>query len=737
MNLIQFQTTLDKTAVYTFRLTFAKCTLYNTVLKEINLHNLWEYSITTDYLLYETKPLKPLTSINYVLTKPPQYGYLFSSVSKYKLRSCDTFTQEDIILKNIKYRLYQKGYSIINDQFTFVVLSPGCNNITNNFTIKYTPIKDDLSKIQVNIKQIKVDEGTTTVINNNNLYFNIEFVTDLMFNVTKKPDYGILQVKRNGNIKNDSNYFTLSEIKKNSLYYTHDGSETVSDYFTFMALSPNNENFQYVSNVNFTIQLKNDNSPIRVIDKVFNIVVGGERLLTGNDLKYIDADLGTLTTDIIYTCRESTNGNFYNIKNQNTKITEFTQYDLDNNLVLFKHKGPEYGKVRLWVTDGQFHVNGVLEIQASAPFIHIIMDKKVIVEQNKVVVLTKQHLSYTTNLYANDFDVFYEITTKPTFGKIVYSKTLYNLQNFTQNDVNIGSVSYLNEASSSNADEIGIRIRCKDAVNVGQLGVWILPSIYWEPLNIKTNQLLSVEESTSALITKKILDVQQPNVPPSAIIYYINEMPEFGYITILTDKNVKEPNNVYSFTQDMINDNKVLYIQSGTNQTVDKVLFNVTNGIVWLKNFQLNIEIIPERLYLKTSNLLVNEGGFSIITSNILSVQTQYYKSKVTSYTIKKDAKFGCIQLYKRCSKTKTFTHKELIGNVVRYAHDGSENLSDEVVIVAEAGQKISLPVSLTITILPVNDQIPKLVNNTGLTMWEGGTAVITNEMLGICFKFT
>ncbi|KAJ8970004.1 hypothetical protein NQ314_001433 [Rhamnusium bicolor] len=673
----QFRT-LDKSQLYTFRLTFAKCTLYKVNEKTVHLNEYWEIPISTRYLSFETKPNKALTSINYVIAKPPQYGFLFSSVSKYRLRSCDLFTQEDIVSQNIKYRLYQKAYSDVQDHFFFFA---------------------------VTLRNLEVDEGYSAPIGTSHLYLSADFVSDLLYNVTHKPQHGFIQVKKGDIVKNDTGYFTASELKNNWLYYVHDGSETQTDFFRFIALSTNEENFQYVGQFNINIRLKNDNSPTRAVDKIFHIVVGGERLLTGKDLKYTDQDLGTPTSMIVYTSRESSNGNFYDIKNLSTKITEFTQEDLDNNRIIFKHKGPEFGKVRLWVTDGQFHVNGLLEIQASAPFIHVEMNKKIIVEEGKIVVITNDHLSYSTNLHASNKDVAYEVTNSPTFGKVVSSKTLKVIKNFTQDDINQGLISYLNEHSGGNADEIGIRIRCKDAVNVAQLGVWMLPSNYWDPLDVKSLKKLSVEEST--------------------------KMPEYGYITILSDaKNGNEPVNVASFTQDLINENKVLYIQSGTNQTKDKIIFNVTNGIVWRKNLQLNIEIIPERLYLGSNNLMVNEGGTAVISTAHLFVLTDYYKSKVILYTIRENVNHGCVQVHKRCIKSKAFSQKELHGGVVQYSHDGSENLEDRLVLVGEAGQKKSFPVVLKITVLPVNDQKPKLVNNTGLVMWEGGVAVITNEML-------
>ncbi|CAH1153718.1 unnamed protein product [Phaedon cochleariae] len=726
----QFRT-LDKTKLYTFRLTFAKCTLYKVKLRDMELRNQWEIVISADTLSFETKPAKALTSIHYVIAKPPQYGFLFSPKSNYRLRSCDTFTQEDIVSENIKYSLHQKGYSDVHDGFTFVVLSPGCNNVTANVSLNYSPSNVDKAKVNVHLNHIQVDEGYSTVIDHTVLSLQAEFPLDLVYNITSQTRHGFLQLIKSDTMKNNTDHFTSSDLKNNFLHYIHDGSETQTDSFVFMALSKDDESFEFVGEVNIRIELKNDNSPIRAVDKVFHVVVGGDRLLTGKDLKYTDKDLGTPTSMIVYTCRDSSNGYFYNVNNMNTKILEFTQEDLDDNRIIFKHKGTEYGKVRLWITDGQFHLNGILEIQASAPFIHITMHKKIIVEHGKIVVISSAHVSYETNLYAYDKDVVYEITNKPNFGKVVSSKTLKVIKNFTQQDVYDGLVSYLNENTAVNADEVGIKVTCRDAVDVAQIGIWMLPSNYWEPLIPNNLKKLLVEESTSVLITRKDLEVFQANVPSSAIVYHIIEIPEYGYITLLGDsRSGDEPMNVLSFTQDQINNNEVLYIQSGANQTKDKITFNVTNGIIWRKNIQLDIGIIPDRLYLGSNDVMVNEGGVAAISVAHLFVLTDYYKSKVTVYTITEATRHGCVQVHKRCLKSKSFTQKELQAGLVQYSHDGSEYSNDELLVVGDAGQKRSFPVTLKIIVLPVNDQLPKLVNNTGMIMWEGGVSVITNEML-------
>lgn len=234
-----------------------------------------------------------------------------------------------------------------------------------------------------------------------------------------------------------------------------------------------------------------------------------------------------------------------------------------------------------------------------------------------------------------------------------------------------------------------------------------------------------------------ILKVYQADVDPSSITFYVTEFPKYGYITILPSvkDSDEQTTNMRSFTQSVLNENRIIYIQSVANETSDKVTFNVTSGIIWLNNVVLDIQIIPEHLYLGSNTLTVYEGGVVLISPVNLFTQTHYYKSKVTDYILLELPKYGCVQIRKSCTKLAKFSQRELKAGVVHYAHDGSENLFDEVKVIGIAGDKRSAPLVLPITVLPINDQKPRVINNTGLTMWEGGVAVITNSMLGIIEK--
>ena len=68
---------------------------------------------------------------------------------------------------------------------------------------------------------------------------------------------------------------------------------------------------------------------------------------------------------------------------------------------------------------------------------------------------------------------------------------------------------------------------------------------------------------------------------------------------------------------------------------------------------------------------------------------------------------------------------------MLQYFHNGADTVQDQMTLVASGGMKTSMPATLIIRILPVNDEMPILVNNTGLEVWAGATSPITNRHLG------
>lgn len=115
--------------------------------------------------------------------------------------------------------------------------------------------------------------------------------------------------------------------------------------------------------------------------------------------------------------------------------------------------------------------------------------------------------------------------------------------------------------------------------------------------------------TTASIAYIPLLSIQiiHPNISPGDITYLVTASPQHGYLEIQSITSDDEY-NCKVFDQSTINSEKMFYIQAGVNQSTDHFIFDVTNGITWLRGLMLKIVIIPENLYMETSNVSVEEG---------------------------------------------------------------------------------------------------------------------------------
>lgn len=194
------------------------------------------------------------------------------------------------------------------------------------------------------------------------------------------------------------------------------------------------------------------------------------------------------------------------------------------------------------------------------------------------------------------------------------------------------------------------RVTAKGISAEGEILIRIYPPAYWDLLQIRRNKTLYVEESTSVMISRDILEVRMrffsigfqhisfqkngnpiwiyikysvskqffslqivhPNISPGDITYLVTSSPQHGYLEIQSITSDDEY-NCKVFDQSTVNSEKMFYIQAGVNQSVDHFIFDVTNGITWLRGLMLKIVIIPENLYIQTRNVSVEEGNFTSV----------------------------------------------------------------------------------------------------------------------------
>ncbi|XP_011053111.1 PREDICTED: chondroitin sulfate proteoglycan 4 [Acromyrmex echinatior] len=719
---------------YDFRITFIDLELKETKRVPINLTNTSNFTITSNHLKYQTNPLVTSPSkIVFTLITGPKYGNLF--LFDRKLVATDTFTQEDIEANRLSYRLFRRSYSNILDEITFKVNAPQCVDIHANLKVRYYLGKN--SKSLEGAENLKVDEGSKVPLRITHMNPKEYGVSSLIYNLTVKPNHGWLSIANSLISQNKKNvsFFTLEDVLMQIVYYVHDDSETKEDSFEFVATSMDFTDFMYVGKFRVEIIMKNDNPPERIIDKIFHVVLKGEKLITNKDLAYMDKDIGTRASELIYTRRDARKSGLYRITNPSVQIREFSQQDINDGMILFRHQGDEHEKIEFGITDGHFYRTGVLEIQASPPYIRLRENNGSVVQFNKSVVLQSKELEVETNVYVTEKDIKYNVWEKPKHG--ILMKHGRESNGFTEDDLKHGSVLYKHLGGSLIKDTFRFKVFVKGADAEDVFTIKVYPESYWESLIIQNNKTIFVEEATSILLNRKSLEIMHPKISPTEIVYFIREWPQNGYLDLqIHDEHSEEMREEYSgnavkhFEQNLINDNRVFYVQSIMNQTNDRFVVDVTNGITWLRGLSVNFVIVPEKLYVEAKSFTVVEGKDVILSETNFLVVTPYYAGKVSDYRIVEKPRHGTILDSTKNTQIKKFSQKHLNAGVILYKHNGDEFLSDSFRMIVTASDKMSEPFDVSIIVQPVNDEVPVLVNRTKLNVWQGGSLILTSTNL-------
>nr|XP_040572532.1 chondroitin sulfate proteoglycan 4-like [Lepeophtheirus salmonis] len=624
----------------------------------VKLLNVRETVLTDTHLLFQTYPETSEDSdLIYTIIDLPKYGTLLSNNDKNILKPGSNFTQVELLSGHLKYRLNNRAFKEVNDSFTFDVRHvsvEGSRSDIQVFEIYHVPGD---SEVEITLERLEVEEGGKKTITQKYLNIVASDIRHFVFNITKAPRHGqldVLSANKLDVLRSNATFFTSEEIKDDRIVYKHDDSESRRDTFHFLVMSSSRSrhDFQYLAVFHIHIVLRNDQTPTRVVDKVFQVVDGGSKLLTERDLLFVDHDIDSRPQDIKYTHTAIPNGNLVSVDNPSKPVFQFSQKDLHDRKIMFKHLGAPFGRIMLWVSDGLFFVSTELKVRASPPFVKVLNNTGLVVQERDAAFISSANLSVETNLNAFGPSIRFRITSPPSHGNLLKDDVMVSV--FTEDDIVKRRVEYRNSPGTAYKDffkfivEVGNDEDREPFINEkeGTFEFHIYPESYWDPLEISSNKSLLVEESTSIAITRKDLRVSQGDLPSSDIIYKVITHPKYGYLELdpiyeeHMDSNVK----VNSFTQQLIDEGHLHYIQSVSNQSDDSFRFEVTNGISTLRDLLFHFTIVPTNLYIETRNLVVTEGSKIPISPENLHVLTSYYEDKIKDYLIVDPPKRGRLE---------------------------------------------------------------------------------------------
>ncbi|XP_026572382.1 chondroitin sulfate proteoglycan 4-like [Pseudonaja textilis] len=678
----------------------------------------------------------------YQLQSLPEKGRIL--LDNVPLQINSSFSQQNISDCRVEYQLYRKSHEESLDSFRFFISTQYVVSNIYDFKIK---IKTNPQNIILINNGLTVTEGEGSLITKSELFVHTFSNTTFEYKVTKSPQHGklmLINFSDSPESNNNLSSFTNQDIYGERLMYIHDDSETQCDeiHITATAIKFGEEDLEteYPLSVeikfNISIHLKNDEKPVRVVDKVFHIVQNGRKLLTLDDLCYHDPDTDFDDNQLLYTRRGIPNGDLVLVNETSSRFYQFKQEDLIQKQVLFVHRGASYGRFVLFVTDGKHYTSSLLEVSASEPYVLLANNTGLLIQKGKEAVITTTNLSATTNQdIRSDYEIRFEIFFSPNYGQIFVNNLA--VTTFTQHDLKMELVTYRHDDSNNLIDTLNFTVYAKGFRLDAEMKIQIYLESHQRPPVILHNHSLLVEEGKPVQISNGNLLAVHENSSPSEIEFKVRSSPVYGYLwKFISDKNylAAEENPILSFTQQDINDGIIQYIQTISNQLQDHFSLDVTNGIQTVSGIEVTVDILPKLIPLEVQNFTVAEGGSKVLEEDILKISNSHFAEVNCDFSLVEPPKHGRIanSHFWGMALTK-FTRKQVEHGLVFYVHDDSEQLLDNFTMVANCTQlwKQSLPQIIFVTITPINDEAPIIKRNIPLRVWVGSvTEITTNELL-------
>lgn len=259
---------------------------------------------------------------------------------------------------------------------------------------------------------------------------------------------------------------------------------------------------------------------------------------------------------------------------------------------------------------------------------------------------------------------------------------------------------------------------------------------------IKVNDRLEVWEGGKVTVTTDNLMVTDADTIPDDITCRIDASPLQGFLeNIAPSKGMEQSQKgilIMSFTVRDLLSQRINYVQNnhiGVEPKMDLFALSCSDGLRDSQRHMMIINIrgrndeIPELFLI---NFQVEEGESMTIDSVLLDVNDRDIPKDNLTIKLLKPPKHGVVvDRSKSPSQLITsFPFKKIKQDVITYNHDGTETTEDILQFAVTDGLH-EVRKDVLVNILPVDDETPRLVTNTGLGLTNiGETRMISSSSL-------
>ncbi|KPA12194.1 Cadherin domain protein, partial [Candidatus Magnetomorum sp. HK-1] len=471
----------------------------------------------TNLDLQITDPDHSATELTYIShnIEPALHGSLYRN--GILLQQSDTFTQADIDENRIAYHHAGGELSLVQIRFN---ASDGISQLSDIlFTINVIAVNDSPLLFSNNL--LGLAEGALKIIGNTFLKVTDVDNTDaeLIFYLTVKPANGNLLL--NAVPLNNGETFTQESINSNILTYQHNGTETVSDSFSFTitdgmgAVLP-----ETVFNISIS---GNNDTPVLVNNSGLNLLEGSNSNISSTHLQVSDTD--NTTDELTYVISiMPAHGSIY--KNQQILSgNSFTQQDIDNNQIAYIHDGTEnlsdsftfvvHDTLGSSLNQSQF----IITIQAVNDLPQLITLAPLSLNEGQSKEIPN------TLLLASDAetnDLTYTLTDLPDYGLLRKDGIALSLnETFMQSDLNNNSIRYDHDGSEQTTDNFSFVVSDADSATITET-IFAIQLISINDAPEVADFTFNIDELLPANTFVGQVIANDPDIPEQTITYSIN-----------------------------------------------------------------------------------------------------------------------------------------------------------------------------------------------------------------------
>uniref|UniRef100_UPI0037E8F5E3 FRAS1-related extracellular matrix protein 1a n=1 Tax=Semicossyphus pulcher TaxID=241346 RepID=UPI0037E8F5E3 len=712
------------------------------------------------------------------LQREPQHGAL--QLGGLPLKPGQTFTVRD--LRSLKVRYAHDGSETLEDNIEFTA-TDGKNPVSFILHVQVMPINDEVPVLVPGLKAVLTClEGQEIIITAEYIY-----ATDadsdnssLAFMIARQPYHGV--VLRSGVIVDR---FVQADITAGIISYKHTGLEIGltprHDTITFVISDGESENFGLccgegktsrtrgtprdslpVYDLQITVFPVDSQPPSLTTGDMFTVDEGGSAPVTTSHLKASDVD--TLLDELVVSLISPPQfGYIENVlpspgfekSNTGISIASFSYKDIMDghvNYVQSRHQRmePTADQFMLSVSDGRHS-------SAHVPFYIIINptndETPEFVARNITVREGEMKQLDSSVIRAMDLDVpqnvlLFSVVGPPQHGSIIShrrEKTGHrrrepgppvSVVDFTMTDLSDGmDVMYLHDDSENMDDTFTLQLTDGRHKLHRQVMVKVLPVNDEEPRVIRNNGL-EVEPGEARLISSVCLFAEDGDTPSSEVKYVFESVPAQGLLQLKEGHDWVTLTAGRNCTQETVDMNLLRYVHTELHgaETHDFFVFYLSDG----KNrsppqhFHISIRDLEKgniAVFAKPVN--VNRGDRVVLTTDVLLATDGTDKPEELLYVITHPPAHGHVEYIKHPGLSiSTFSQMDIAANLVAYVHDNRASSPTETFQFVVSNGKTSRNGTFEISVEMVDRVLPSLTSNTGLSVPQGSSMLLSPDRL-------